>query len=214
MANELQSIVGMFEELYEQASEFINTYKVEILWGSIFIFFIRYLRAFLDDNPEKYFKKTEKGEKFIIIQPRKKWKRIDWASIFLIFVSILIAFASFFENNILESLYGLGLVFNLFISAFLIKMDMHVEIQLDNIKLNGKKINKEKIQSIEVYDDLITVHLLSDKKKDFDLNFSRKNFELVTKMVTALKNFCQINTIPIMDDFEYDIEKNYIITRK
>ncbi|UZR97971.1 hypothetical protein [Chondrinema litorale] len=203
----------MFEELYGQISEFINTYKVEILWGSIFIFFIRYLRAFLDDNPEKYFKKTEKGEKFLIIQPRKKWKQIDWSNIFLIFVSILIAFASFFEKNVNESLYALGLVFNLFINLFLIKMDMDVEIQLDKIKLNGKKIKKGEIQSIEVWDDLITVHLLSNKQKDFELNFSRKNFDIVAKMVTALKKFCQINTIPFMDDFEYDIEKNYIITR-
>lgn len=199
----------MIDEAINNLLTFFKTYELEIMWASIAIFVGKRLIEKLNGSSNKSHIITNVGEKFTIKHRQRKIKSTDL--ILAVFVSVMLLYfiyKSILSSQEKEALYGLGLVITLIISTLFIYHTTQIEIGVNLIVVNGKRLKPENIHSIELWDDLITVNKLSGKKKEIELSSTEKSFDTVSAMMNSLKKFCQFHSIPLEDNFEHEITKN------
>ena len=177
----------MIEEVYNLIRELLDTYRPQIMWGALFVLFIRTIRYSLKDDTERYCLKTRKGEKFKIKPSKKSIKNAEW--FVLAIIGIIASFTYYlvltFGNAKDASTFLFVIMSYLKISLF--DSDLpQIEILQDKIILDREKITAKQIQSIKIWDNLIVVHLTTEKQIDFPLNFRYESFNVVIKMIASL----------------------------
>lgn len=205
----------MLDDILNSISNFFAQYEAALIWFVIILMLLIIFKKYQKGELNGKYVKTNKGEKFLIKTKKDRLTKIElYFLIFMSFIFLVVALVSLYHADYGYFFSSIGLLINLILEFTFKVPSLQIDINLNDINLNGKKFKRHQIHQIQIWDELIAIKTTKNKEKEVKIDYTEKSFDLVLQMIKSLKVFASLNQVEIIDKFEYDISQNEMLVKK
>ncbi|UII21377.1 hypothetical protein [Fulvivirga ligni] len=201
--DQIKTILDFIANLYKE-------YELELIWAALILTVLRMAKDLSQGSLFSKHSIANNKETFLIDVGFYRHRLKDnWIHIITVLITLSSTITSFFSQDYHQLFLSLG-TFLLIGVSVLNSCKFYIEIKNDSILLDSIKFKAKNIDRLEVWDNMITVHI-EKKEQDIKLTYKAKDFELVKQMILKLKAFSSQHNITFEDhNFQYDLAQNEV----
>jgi len=186
-----------------------EAFKLEIVLLVVGLVLVRFLWRIIKKKQGPDLRKSQKIDQIEVpLKYRPEWIMLGISILF----TLILGYAAIIEygkDDFRETFSQFGATLLVVIGAWREGVKtLFVQIANHKLKINHNTYQADKLNQVELWDDLVYLKTRKGKEVKVWLNYQKENFPDMVKAMNLIKKFCADQKIPLEDHFDTNIETN------